>query len=75
MMTSNRELLGKFQVKDFPRSAKYDPYWVHKHEMGPNVLWLTEALGQEMGLRPGMRKFHFLGKGVRCTSVGDGPLD
>lgn len=37
-MKSDLEIRKKFQAKEFPRSAKYDPYWVHKREKGPNVL-------------------------------------
>jgi hypothetical protein len=33
-----RELLKNDR---FPRSARYDPEWVLKGWMGPNVLWLT----------------------------------
>jgi len=39
----------------FPRSAKYEPEWVIENAMGPNPLWLTEFLCEEMELRPGMR--------------------
>lgn len=27
---------------EFPRASQYDPDWVLAHQMGPNVLWLTE---------------------------------
>jgi len=67
-MTSDLELRRKFQVNEFPRSAKYDPYWVHKHEMGPNVLWFTEALCQEMELKPRMRVLD-LGCGTAMSSI------
>ena len=39
----------------FPRAARYDPEWVVKGWMGPNVLWLTEWLCEKMHLQPGMR--------------------
>jgi hypothetical protein len=32
-MKSDLELRKKFQAKEFPLSAKYDPYLIHKHEM------------------------------------------
>jgi len=38
-----------------PGLASYDPIWVLENLMGPNVLWLTEALTQRMQLTPGMR--------------------
>lgn len=47
-----RELL---QEPRFPRSNTYDPRWVMENEMGPNVLWLTEAVCEHMTLKPGMR--------------------
>jgi SAM-dependent methyltransferase len=40
---------------NFPLSNKYDPHLVFEHNMGPNVLWLTEWLTKDMGLQPGMR--------------------
>jgi SAM-dependent methyltransferase len=36
---------------DFPLSSKYDPQWVLRNEMGPNVLWLTEWLCKIMDLK------------------------
>ncbi len=39
-----------------------------KREMGPNVLWLTEALSEKMELRPGMRLLD-LGCGRAMSSV------
>ncbi len=44
-----------FDHPRFPRSGGYDPVWLMKNEMGPNVLWLTEALCEHMTLEPGMR--------------------
>ncbi len=52
----------------YPRSAKYDPAWVLGNEMGPNVLWLTEALAGVMDLKPGMRVLD-LGCGRGMSSV------
>ena len=46
-------LRERLTVAQFPRSAAYDPDWVMRHLMGPNVLWLTEFLTQAMELRPG----------------------
>src|SRR5581483_7629909 len=42
-------------LERYPRSAGYDPRWVIDNLMGPNVLWLTEALTDAMRLTPGMR--------------------
>ncbi len=52
----------------FPRSAKYDPEWVLKGWMGPNVLWLTEFLCEKMALKPGMRLLD-MGCGKALSSV------
>ena len=43
------------KTDQFPRASQYDPEWVLENQMGPNVLWLTEALCQVMALKPGMR--------------------
>jgi SAM-dependent methyltransferase len=60
-----KELLGN---KRFPRSAKYDPEWVLKGWMGPNVLWLAEWLSEKMELRPGMRVLD-MGCGKALSSI------
>jgi SAM-dependent methyltransferase len=49
------ELRHALALEQFPRAAAYDPTWVLANLMGPNVLWLTEALCQSMTLAPGMR--------------------
>jgi cyclopropane fatty-acyl-phospholipid synthase-like methyltransferase len=53
---------------DFPRSQKYDPHWVIANQMGPNPLWLTEWLCQDMTLQPGMRVLD-LGCGRGVSSI------
>jgi len=52
----------------YPLSAKYDPEWVLKGWMGPNVLWLTEWLCEKIDLRPGMRVLD-MGCGKALSSV------
>jgi cyclopropane fatty-acyl-phospholipid synthase-like methyltransferase len=52
----------------FPRSATYDLEWMLENQMGPNVLWLTEALAQSMALEPGMRVLD-LGCGRAISSI------
>jgi|WetSurMetagenome_2_1015567.scaffolds.fasta_scaffold46149_3 SAM-dependent methyltransferase len=52
----------------YPRSAKYDPAWVLKGWMGPNVLWLTEWLCEKMELKPGMRVLD-MGCGRALSSI------
>jgi SAM-dependent methyltransferase len=52
----------------FPLSTKYDPEWVMKGQMGPNVLWLTEWLCEEMKLESGTRVLD-MGCGKALSSV------
>jgi len=58
----------KLRPSAFPRSASYDPEWALENTMGPNVLWLTEALSEVMELRPGMRVLD-LGCGKAISSI------
>jgi SAM-dependent methyltransferase len=52
----------------YPLSAKYEPEWILENEMGPNVLWITEALTQRMDLEPGSRVLD-LGCGRALSSI------
>jgi SAM-dependent methyltransferase len=54
--------------RQFPRSAAYDLGWVLENLMGPNVLWLTEAVCQVMDFKPGMRVLD-LGCGKALSSI------
>ncbi|OGO00460.1 MAG: hypothetical protein A2Y90_05370 [Chloroflexi bacterium RBG_13_52_12] len=68
-MTITKERMRELLKNDrFPRSAKYDPEWVMKGWMGPNVLWLTEWLCEKMDLKPGMRVLD-MGCGKALSSV------
>ena len=67
-MDFSDEALQKYKHDRFPRSARYDPAWVHTNEMGPNVLWMTEALSQVMAIKPGMRVLD-LGCGTAMSSI------
>lgn len=59
---------SEFVQKRFPRAATYDLAWIIEHEMGPNVLWLTEFLCEAMALQPGMRVLD-LGCGKALSSI------
>ena len=61
-------LRGLLSLDRYPRSAAYDPVWVMRNEMGPNALWLAEALGAAMPLTPGDRILD-LGCGNAMTSI------
>jgi SAM-dependent methyltransferase len=47
-----RELL---QDPRYPRTAKYDPQWLVRLDMGCPTFWLLESLCEVMDLQPGMR--------------------
>ncbi len=57
-----------WEVEAFPRSSTYDPAWFYAYHMGPNALWLTEALTQHMTLVPGMNVLD-LGCGTALSSI------
>ena len=52
----------------FPRSSRYDLEWIFTHQMGPNMLWLTEWLTRSMDLKPGMRVLD-MGCGKALSSI------
>jgi len=53
---------------EFPRSSRYDPAWIAKHQMGPHPLWLCEWLADRMHLLPGQRVLD-LGCGTALSSI------
>jgi hypothetical protein len=55
MQQTSPELAARLALPDYPRSASYDAVWVLENLMGPNALWLAEALSQVMDLQPGSR--------------------
>ncbi|MEZ5375537.1 MAG: methyltransferase domain-containing protein [Acidimicrobiales bacterium] len=52
----------------YTRSNGYDPAWVTENQMGPNALWLTEALTEVMTIEPGMKVLD-LGCGKAMSSI------
>src|SRR5262245_40920366 len=68
MTLTPTELAERLRIDQFPRSATYDPQWMLDNQMGPNVLWLTEALSHRMALHPGMRVLD-LGCGRALSSI------
>jgi SAM-dependent methyltransferase len=65
-MMSIKKFAELITKDDFPLSSHYDPELVLECQMGPNALWLTEWLTEEMKLQPGMRVLD-MGCG-RCLS-------
>ena len=68
MTKQELDLAASLNLAQYPRSNNYDPTWVLDNLMGPNVLWLTEALTQVMELKPGMRVLD-LGCGRAISSI------
>ena len=68
MKLTKEELADRLRLKDYPRSAAYDPEWVLENLMGPNVLWLAEALCQVINLQPNMRVLD-MGCGKAVSSI------
>jgi cyclopropane fatty-acyl-phospholipid synthase-like methyltransferase len=52
----------------YPRSNRYDPAWAVAHQMGPNALWLMEALSERVSIGPEQRVLD-LGCGKAMTSI------
>ncbi len=68
-MNINKDKLAELlRVEQFPLSSKYDAEWIVENQMGPNALWLTEWLCQEMELKPGMKVLD-MGCGKALSSV------
>jgi ubiquinone/menaquinone biosynthesis C-methylase UbiE len=68
MKISKKKMKELLKNDKYPRSAKYDPAWVLKGWMGPNVLWLTEWLCEKIELKPGMRVLD-MGCGKALSSI------
>jgi SAM-dependent methyltransferase len=52
----------------YPRASAYDPTWAYRNSMGPNALWLVDALTRVLPLEPAMRVLD-LGCGTAITSI------
>lgn len=68
MISSEVDADQLLKLEQFPRSATYDAHWMLANQMGPNALWLTEALSQVMDLQPGMRVLD-MGCGKALSSI------
>jgi len=56
------------EMPKYARANKYDYNWLVENWMGPNPLYLTEELCENMDLRPGMKVLD-MGCGKGCSSV------
>jgi cyclopropane fatty-acyl-phospholipid synthase-like methyltransferase len=68
MSLTKAQLADALRNERFPRSSQYDPEWVAENQMGPNALWMTEWLCEQMELRRGMRVLD-MGCGKALSSV------
>jgi cyclopropane fatty-acyl-phospholipid synthase-like methyltransferase len=68
MRYSKAELKAALTLEQFPRAAHYDPEWMLENRMGPNAIWLAEALSQVMDFRPGMHVLD-MGCGKAISSI------
>lgn len=68
MRYTKNELTAMLTREDFPRSASYDPVWMLENLMGPNAIWLAEALSQVLELQAGQRVLD-LGCGKAISSI------
>ena len=65
---TDHELLENFAHAAYPRASSYDVRWVIDNQMGPNALWLMEALTQAMPIERDMKVLD-LGCGRAVTSI------
>jgi cyclopropane fatty-acyl-phospholipid synthase-like methyltransferase len=55
-------------LPEYPRSARWDPHWMLENAMGPNPIWLAEAIAPALRLAPGMEVLD-LGCGRAISSI------
>lgn len=66
--TAASSLAALLTLPEFPRSAAYQPEWMLENLMGPNAVWLAEALSEVLPLEPGMRVLD-MGCGRAISSI------
>jgi|ERR1700688_235925 len=62
------DFAGRLNLPEYPRSSAYDADWLIENMMGPNPLWLTEALTDCMPLQRDERVMD-LGCGKALSSI------
>ena len=60
--------LARLRLPHYPRTNRYDMEWILRNLMGPNPLWLMEAVMDELRLEPGMQALD-LGCGRAVSSI------
>ncbi len=68
MKHTEAELTALFTLDGYPRSASYEATWMLENAMGPNAVWLAEALSQMIELQPETRVLD-LGCGKAISSI------
>jgi SAM-dependent methyltransferase len=64
----DEQLQRRLTLENYPLSAKYSARWLVDNLMGPNPIWLAEALAEVMPLRPGTRILD-MGCGTALSSI------
>ncbi|MBO0880704.1 MAG: methyltransferase domain-containing protein [Mycobacterium sp.] len=64
----DEQLTALLRNDRYPRSSRYSARWMLDGAMGPNPVWLAEALTDVLPLRPGMRVLD-MGCGNVLTSI------
>ena len=62
------QLRAALTLAAYPRAARWDPCWMLENAMGPNPVWLAEAIAPALALEPGMRVLD-LGCGRAISSI------
>jgi SAM-dependent methyltransferase len=62
------DALARLRLPHYPRTNRYDMEWILRNLMGPNPVWLMEAILDQMHLEPGMRVLD-LGCGRAVSSI------
>lgn len=68
MKTKIEALKDELTLEQFPLSSKYDIEWINENEMGPNSIWLSEFLLNDMNIEKDMRILD-LGCGKAISSI------
>jgi hypothetical protein len=62
----SKQLKEALQLKQFPKSSKYDAMWLCENEMGPCSIWLTEFLTNDMNMKAGTNNMN---RNSKCLNI------